>query len=178
MEISQMKTIIAVVAGMLLASSAMAQSLGERTGVDSLLGIAPSSADFVTEVAQSDMFELASSKMAVDKSDGPIKAFASQMITDHTKTTEQLKSTAQADNLALPTAISSTNQDKLDRLAKLSGGDFAKEYMDYQVSAHKDAVSLFQRYGKGGDNTKLKSWAVTTLPALQHHLDMAQGLDK
>jgi len=30
----------------------------------------------------------------------------------------------------------------------------------------------------GEDNVKLKSWAVTTLPALQHHLDMAQGLDK
>jgi putative membrane protein len=173
-----MKTVVAVVAGMLLTSSAMAQSLGEKTGVDSLLGIAPSTADFVTEVAQSDMFELASSKMAIDKSDGPIKAFASQMITDHTKTTDQLKSAAQADNLPLPTAISSTNQSKLDKLEKLNSGDFAKEYMDYQISAHKDAVNLFQRYGKGGDNTKLKSWAVTTLPALQHHLDMAQQLDK
>ncbi len=173
-----MKTVVAVVVGMLLGSSAMAQSLGERTGVDSLLGIAPSTADFVTEVAQSDMFELASSKMGVDKSDGPIKAFASQMITDHTKTTEQLKSAAKADDLSVPSALSSTNQDKLDKLAKLNGGDFAKEYMDYQVSAHKDAVSLFQRYGKGGDNAKLKSWAVETLPALQHHLDMARDLDK
>jgi hypothetical protein len=40
------------------------------------------------------------------------------------------------------------------------------------------AVSLFKRYGNGGDNTKLKTWAATTLPALQHHLDMAQGLYK
>jgi putative membrane protein len=70
------------------------------------------------------------------------------------------------------------NQKKLDRLSKLSGGDFAREYMDYQVSAHKDAVNLFQRYGKGGVDMQLKSWAVTTLPTLQHHLDMAQNLDK
>ena len=47
-----------------------------------------------------------------------------------------------------------------------------------QVSAHKDAVSLFERYSKSGDNPKLKDWAGKTLPALQHHLDMAQHLDK
>jgi putative membrane protein len=47
-----------------------------------------------------------------------------------------------------------------------------------QISAHKDAVSLFERYAKGGDNPELKEWAGKTLPALQHHLDMAQGLDK
>jgi putative membrane protein len=169
-----------IAASMLLAGSALAQpvGIGEKTGVDALLGIAPSTPDFVTEVAQSDMFEIASSKLAVEKADGPVKDFATQMITDHTKTSEQLTTEAKTDNLPVPTALSSSNRSKIDRLSSLNGSNFSKEYMDYQVSAHKAAVSLFQRYGKGGDNNKLKSWAVTTLPALQHHLDMAQGLDK
>jgi putative membrane protein len=47
-----------------------------------------------------------------------------------------------------------------------------------QVSAHKSAVSLFERYAKGGDNSKLNAWAQTTLPQLQHHLEMANMLDK
>jgi putative membrane protein len=47
-----------------------------------------------------------------------------------------------------------------------------------QVSAHKDAVSLFERYSKSGDNPKLKDWAGKTLPTLRHHLEMAQALDK
>jgi len=46
------------------------------------------------------------------------------------------------------------------------------------VTAHKDAVSLFQRYRNGGDNPQLKNWAGKTLPALQSHLDMAQKLQK
>ena len=46
-----------------------------------------------------------------------------------------------------------------------------------QVSAHKDAVSLFERYAKSGDDPKLKDWAGKTLPALQHHLQMAQDLE-
>jgi putative membrane protein len=44
------------------------------------------------------------------------------------------------------------------------------------VSGHKDAVSLFERYSKNGDNPKLKDWAGKTLPALRHHLEMAQNL--
>lgn len=44
------------------------------------------------------------------------------------------------------------------------------------MSAHKEAVSLFERYAKGGDNSELKDWAAKTLPTLKHHLEMAQEL--
>ena len=37
--------------------------------------------------------------------------------------------------------------------------DFRSEYDPMQVSAHKRAVSLFERYAKAGDNIKLKDWA-------------------
>ena len=47
-----------------------------------------------------------------------------------------------------------------------------------QVSAHKDAVSLFERYAKGGEDAKLKDWADKTLPALRHHLEMAEDMNK
>ena len=73
--------------------------------------------------------------------------------------------------------MDSSHQKMLDKLNSLNGDVFRKQYFSDQVSAHKDAVSLFKRYGNGGDNLKLKNWA-TTLPALQHHLDMAQGLSK
>jgi putative membrane protein len=56
--------------------------------------------------------------------------------------------------------------------------DFSSDFDSMQVSAHKDAVSLFERYAKGGENPKLKDWAGKTLPALQHHLEMAQNLGK
>jgi putative membrane protein len=173
-----MKNTVIFLASVLAAGPAFGQSLGEKTGIAPLLGITPSTADFVLEAAQSDMFELAASKMAAEKSDGAIKDFANQMVTDHTKTTEQLSSQAKEQKMSLPIDMGKSHQSKLDKLSKLNGGDFAKQYMDDQVAAHKDAVSLFQRYGKSGDNAPLKAWAVTTLPALQHHLDMAQNLDK
>jgi putative membrane protein len=173
-----MKKMLLLGAFLLLAGPAFGQSVGEKTGVNSTLGIAPKTVDFVNEAATSDIFEIQSSKLAAAQTDGDVQSFANQMITDHTKTTSDLQGLAPGANVTLPTQMTSSQQGMLDKLKDLKGKDFAKQYMDDQVSAHKDAVSLFERYGKGGDNDKLKAWATQTLPTLQHHLDMAQGIYK
>jgi putative membrane protein len=175
-----MKGAIIVLASVLLASPVLAQSVGEKTGVNSMLGVAPTTADFVKQVAASDMFEIESSKLAEQKGNAREKSFAQQMVTDHTKTSTELKQLVSSGKVTaeLPGALDSSHQSKLDKLKKASGTDFSSNYDSYQVDAHKDAVSLFERYAKGGDNADLKNWAGKTLPALQHHLDMAQELDK
>jgi putative membrane protein len=78
----------------------------------------------------------------------------------------------------LPTALDDSSQKKLDQLGNTRSQAFASVYDPMQVSAHKDAISLFERYAKGGENPKLKDWAGKTLPTLQHHLEMAQQMDK
>ena len=164
----------------LLATPALAQSVGEKSGINSALGVSPSTADFVKEVAISDMFEIEASKLAQQKGNAAEKTFASQMVTDHTKTSTELKALVSGGKVKaeLPTALDSSHQSKLDKLKGESGRDFSADYDTMQVSAHKDAVSLFERYAKGGDNADLKDWAGKTLPALQHHLEMAQNLEK
>jgi len=166
---------------LLLAMPAMAQSVSEKTGVNSMAGIAPSTQDFVTEAAQSDMFEIQSSEAALKTNGNTVlKTFAQRMVTDHTKTTAELKAavTADAPKISLPTAMTSSQQSMLKKLQGLHGADFDRQYVSDQVSGHKDAVSLFQRYSNGGENPKLKAWAAATLPTLQQHLDMAQKLNK
>ena len=163
----------------LLSSAAFAQSVGEKTGVNSALGIAPKTEDFIKEAATSDMLEIGASKLAEQKGNADEKKFAAQMITDHTKTSSELKSMVSGDMKgAIPTALDDSSQKKLDKLRDAKPEDFASEYDPMQVSAHKDAVSLFERYAKGGDDPKLKDWAGKTLPALQHHLEMAQEMNK
>jgi putative membrane protein len=162
-----------------LSSAALAQSAGEKTGLNSALGIAPKTADFIKEAATSDMLEIESSKLALQKGNADEKMFADQMITDHTKTSSELKSVVSGEMAAaIPTALDDSSQKKLDKLRDAKPEDFASEYDPMQVSAHKDAVSLFERYAKGGDDPKLKDWAGKTLPALQHHLQMAQDMNK
>ena len=175
-----MQSSMIVLACALLGGPVLAQSVGEKTGVNSTLGIAPTTADFVKEVAISDMFEIDSSKLAQDKGNASEKSFASQMITDHTKTTTELKGLVSSGKVKadLPSALDSSHQSKLDKLRGESGKDFSSDYDSDQLSGHKDAVSLFERYAKGGDNADLKDWAGKTLPTLRHHLEMAESLKK
>lgn len=175
-----MKHSIIILCSLLLVGPALAQSTGEKTGVNATLGISPTTADFVKEVAISDIFEIESNKLAQEKGNAPEKSFASRMITDHTKTSTELKGLVSSGKVKaeLPTALDSSHQSKLDKLKSNNGKDFSSDFDSMQVSAHKDAVSLFERYAKGGDNADLKNWAAKTLPALKHHLEMAQNLKK
>ncbi len=162
-------------ASLLLSSAALAQSAGEKTGVNSVLGIAPKTEDFIKEAAMSDLLEIEAGKIAQDKGNADEKKFAAEMVTDHTKTSTELKAMISGEmKAALPTMLDDTSQKKLGKLRDSKPDDFASEYDPMQVSAHKDAVSLFERYSKGGEDPKLKDWAGKTLPALQHHLEMAQ----
>jgi putative membrane protein len=174
------RTILTLAAATLLIStSAFAQSVGEKTGVNSTLGISPTTADFVKEAATSDMTEIAAAKLGQERGNAQEKAFAAQMITDHTKTSEELESIAPADaKAAIPKTLDSSSQSKRGKLKDAKPADFSSDFVSMQVSAHRDAVSLFERYAKSGDDPKLKEWAGKTLPALQHHLEMAQNLSK
>ncbi|NTF46574.1 DUF305 domain-containing protein [Rhizobium sp. AC27/96] len=164
----------------LITAPAFAQSAAEKTGVNSMMGAAPKTTDFVQEAATSDMFEIASSKLALERGNAATKTFAQQMVTDHQKTTSELKGLVSSGKVKarLPTAMTSSQQGMLKTLRGQHGAAFDKRYQADQEKAHKDAVDLFKRYGDGGDNTDLKAWAASTGPALQHHLQMAEDLNK
>ncbi len=166
-------------ASVLLSSAAFAQFVGEETGVDSILGIAPTTEDFIKQAATSDMLEIAAGKWAQFKGTPDEKKFAAAMIADHTKTSADLKNMLSGEMAAaIPAVLDGLSQEKLDKLRNTKPADFPGEYDPMQVSAHKDAVSLFERYAKGGDDPNLRAWAKMILPILQHHLEMAQAMDK
>src|ERR1700730_9135769 len=78
-------------ASALLSTAAYAQSMGEKTGVNSTLVVRPKTEDFIKEAVMSDMLEIDAAKIAQQKGDPQEKTFAGEMITDHTKTSTELK---------------------------------------------------------------------------------------
>ena len=108
-----------------------ARAVGRRKDRRQLcLGISPTTADFVKEVAISDMFEIESNKLAQDKGNTPEKKFASQMVADHTKTSAELQGLVSRGKVKaeLPTALDSSHQSKLDKLKGESGKDFSSDF--------------------------------------------------
>jgi len=146
----------------------------------SLLGLQAfaqnSTQDFVTKVAISDMFEIQSSKLAAKKGNENIRAFAQQMVTDHTKTSKELKGLVGKAKAKLPSRLDAEHQKKFAQLQKLGGDQFDSTYASMQVQAHEEAVKLFEAYSSNGDDAQLKSWAGKTLPTLKEHLQHAKGL--
>lgn len=161
------------------AGSAIEQAAGSVAG---LAGAAftNKAADFVPAAAQSDMYEIESSKLALAKSkSADIKKFAQEMITAHTGTTAKLKATLTSAKLTMapPAAMDERHQGMIDTLKSAGDADFDKTYLDQQTAGHKEAVTLFKSYADDGDNADLKKLAGDTVPAIQKHLDMVQALD-
>ena len=106
--------ILAVACG-LLATAAFAQTPAETGATQS----APSAQDFVNKVAISDMFEIQSSQLALSKqADKDTKRFAQRMVTDHQKTSKELKSMVDGGKVkaTLPSALDREHQKMLDDL--------------------------------------------------------------
>jgi putative membrane protein len=171
--------LLAVAAVTLLAASTHAQSLGEKSGVNSALGMSPSTQDFVTKAAVGDMFEIEAGRLAEERAGPANKAFAARMIKDHTEASDELKALILSGKVkaSLPGALDRSNQSRLDKLKGLNGTQFDRQYDDMQRAAHKDAVSMFDRYARRGDNADLRIFAAKHLPHLQEHRQMADDLE-
>lgn len=138
-------------------------------------------ATFVEKAAATDLYEVEAAKLAAKRStNAEVKAFAAMMEKAHAKTTEDLKAAIAASGATLtpPTALPADLQDKLDDLNKASNEDFDKTYADDQVDVHQAALNLMQRYAQDGDTAAIKAFAAATAPAVQEHLNQAEGLKK
>jgi len=132
--------------------------------------------DFVAEAAQGGLSEVKLGQLAQSKAQSEsVKSFANKMITDHTKANDELKVVAQKKGLTVPTDVSSEQQKTYDDLAKLSGAEFDKAYMDTMVKDHDEDVAVFQKQAKSGKDKDIKNFAHKVLPTLENHKKMAHA---
>jgi len=135
--------------------------------------------DFAVKAADSGLAEVNASEIAKQKAqDQRVKDFAAMMVTDHTKTNEELKSIAAGKNITLPTAPGEAHLKNISDLNSYSGAEFDKEYMGLMVDDHQKAVDLFEDAAEGADDAELKAFATKTLPALKKHLEQAKALEE
>jgi putative membrane protein len=141
-------------------------------------GIARGDAEFLQKAAESGHAEVEGSKIAVTKAvNTQVRGFAQQMIDEHTKTNTELAALALAKGVNLPgqPSVGQTTKNKL--LSGRDGAAFDRSYAEtLGVAAHRDAVKLFQKAAASASDPDIKAFAAKTLPALQHHFDMAREL--
>lgn len=85
---------------------------------------------YVANACRSDFNAIKFSQLAVDKSTNPdVKAFAQQMITDHTALEQQMMPFANQWGVPQVSSLDDSQQSSFDKLGKLSGNDFDRQYV-------------------------------------------------
>lgn len=132
---------------------------------------------FMNDAAPGGMAEVELGKLAVSKSNNAdVKAFAQKMIDDHTKAGEDLKQLAAQKKVMLPPDVLPAAKQAMDKLSKLSGADFDKEYVKEMVTDHQKDVTAFENASKTAGDADVKAFATKTLPVLKMHLEMINGI--
>lgn len=135
------------------------------------------SEDFVDEASAKGVAEIESSKLALEKStSADIKAFAQQMIDEHTEANKQLAQIAKTKNLKVATEAELMSRAKAWILQMREGESFDEAYANNQVSAHESTVKLFSDAAQNVKDPELKAFASKTLPKLEMHLEKARQL--
>jgi putative membrane protein len=123
------------------------------------------------------MEEVELGQLAAQKASSPeVKNFGQHMVDDHSKANDQLKQLAAQKGVTLPASMSASQKQDMNKLSKLSGAAFDSAYVSMMVKDHKKDVAEFQKEAKSGKDSDVKSWASTTLPTLEDHLKMVQGI--
>ena len=139
----------------------------------------PAAADkeFAKEAAQGGAAEVELGKLAQEKgSSDAVKQFGARMVQDHSKAAENLRQAAAAAKVDLPAAMSAKDHKLEQKLSRLSGPSFDREYVKAMVSDHKNDVKAFKRESQSGNLPQLKEFAVNTLPIVEDHLKSAEQL--
>ena len=168
---------------------------------------------FLTKAMEANAAEVKIAELAQSKSqDQRVKDFASMIEKDHTMALDKVQMLMeQRLNAKVSRAtvdwhtmqLNTMHQKTFDRLSKLSGADFDREFLKTMVMEHQAAIRDFETHARSHgntgttsttgrqkptapDNTKVDyardtdtiAFVNETLPTMKHHLEMAQNIEK
>jgi putative membrane protein len=132
--------------------------------------------EFMMRASQGGMAEVEASRLAVTRASSPeVRAFAQQMVRDHTATNDELMRIARSKNVMVNPQLDAQERSRMATLEALSGTQFERVYVEEMgVKAHQDAIAVYESEARGGTDPDLRAFASRTLLALREHLAMAE----
>jgi len=136
------------------------------------------SASILAQIHQADLKEIAIGKIAEEKaSTDEVRAYAVQLVNDHTNADQMVLATAQKTGAHLrgvATARSKTDQ----KLSSASGAQFDRMFLEQTSADHKKLMSELQQGREDASDDDIEALIDKIMPILQQHHDLAQILLK
>jgi putative membrane protein len=135
-------------------------------------------AEYVETAGASDLYEKQSSQIVMQTTTDPkIKAFATMMISDHTKSTADVKAAAAKSKVpAAPPKLMPLQAELIAELQAETGPARDARYVAQQKASHGQALAVQKAYAMEGTAPALKSVAATIVPVVEHHVEMLKTM--
>jgi len=121
-------------------------------------------------LAEVQMGELAQKNGGSDR----VRSFGQMLQTDHSDANTKAKSAANSLGMSPPNAPNSKQKAMYDRMSKMSGQNFDREFAKHMVEDHKKDIKEYEKEAKKNDAAG--AYAKEALPTLHKHLETAQSL--
>jgi len=108
-------------------------------------------------------------------SDQQVKDFGQMLVNDHQENLDKAKSVAQTIGMSPPESVSAEQKAMYDKLGKLTGRQFDREFAQHMVQDHRKDITVFERESK--KSGEVASFAQDTLPVLKKHLQTAEQIN-
>lgn len=134
---------------------------------------------YLETAGMSDVFEITSSQIALQKSRNPqVREYATKLIGHHTMTTNTTLAAAKAGGIATPPppVLNAQFRALISELNAAGPADFDRVYLAQQVPSHQGALELVTAYSQNGDVATLRRAAGTAAPLVREHLVEAQRM--
>jgi len=168
-----MKRLMLCAAAAALMSACSSMPTGEAATVAeaAMSQPAPAAMDFVRMAGASDLYEIQSSQLILQTTqNADLRRFAEMMIDHHTTTTQTVTAAARAAGMTPPPpALDAPKTQMIQQLQRAQGMARDMAYVEQQVMAHREALTLHTSYSRNGDTPQLKTAATTAVPIVSRH---------
>lgn len=135
-------------------------------------------AAYVMAAGGSDLYEINSSQIALQKTQNPaLRRYAEMLIKHHQKTTAATVAAAKKAGMTPPSPMLDAGATaSIAELQSASATDFDRLYIGQQIPAHQAALDLHQSYAASGDQAPLRASAKQAIPLVKQHLALAEKM--
>lgn len=159
------RTLTLIVGGLLLSHAALAADINKKD------------AEYLQKAAQGVMSEVKLGEMAQKQAaDERVKQFGKRMVDDHGKDLQNIRQLASQKHVTLPDTPNKEQSQEADKLAKLSGAAFDKEYVKYEMKDHKEDVKENGKAMKSALDADVKNFASAEYQTVVAHKKEIDGL--
>ena len=162
-------------------STAAREGAAGTTGTSGTSGLSSGDSEFVHKQLAMGTAEVELGKLAQQRGNhADVKNYGQMMETDHRIAGEELKEIAHradAKYAEHDDAAKDAREEHLelrDELAKLSGRDFDKRYLDEMIKDHEKGIDQLESKAEHADNPQIREWAGKTVLKMRNHLAKAK----